>query len=1392
MENRMSSISNEGEGETGGVETQLANNPIRASGVVDGEAMFEKLRPRIEVFRKTQLDRRCFQRQYQCLFCNSDEKFPSFPAYQTHANTHVCVYCCFCYVDVSLHLPQCIKHAEYLESQMRGGGMQSTPLAIAPLLPDGMQSGQFMLKDAAHMGTMVIYEYQFHSMMESLAEALSFCRVDLRLILSQLIAHWKGVRAEISFVVIMESVDSEDRRPTTLISPFQRYVNTVSIDSRFRITLAYLQTVLQIFQESSSGYHLSQIRKVVIRIGQYLPILPRGGYIPNPPGLSNRYTTNIICDDMCFLASVVSVLKRDKVVANIYGGKSEDELTLNQRRDLPKKMKKLYYYNDVIHDIIDSGEWKTDGFTGAVGLEDLPRFTQLNNISIMVLGYEHDNFFPIFPCENRLPLHVDLILLKQANPSLSAEGTSSSFGNYNYRELESADYIYHYVASTDTCALIKRPGYGRDTLCTYCLRSTSQLAEHQQKCGILHKQNIVFPKHETWRSFQSYSKLDIVYKMFFSFNCYRELPVGGTKERANGASNFNSETNLTYSTLEANIRMHSFVIVVINCKDQLVHFEYYDGPLPAEQFFKTIIAMGEKYKLSVKEDALPLIMTTKDRIKFQQATHCELCGNRFDEERKKHTHHSHSDERVPKSILCSHCNLQLQVKSLVILGFGNSELENRLILQSLQPSIIRNVEIIAKDSTKIISLKLEKNRIVDLKLFVGCDLTTAVNKIKNVTYRGDFPKKFPSLYRGMGLENVEKGQFTQLLLDEIFFPHDWFTNPLRLEQTEFPPLEPFFKDAVFDDFISEKDYNHSKTVFKTFEAKNMKDYLALYSKVKILLIADVAINLNRLCGEKLLWYPFHFATLSSYSFFLANMYADEPYQFLKDVDATLLFRNELKGGINIVGDRYAKANNELVGNYNPKKQRKYLVFMDGNSAFCHAQLQPLPHRNFAWLTRREINNFDIMAISDRSQVGYMLLIDVDLNRELYSMTDQMPFFPQKTNVNPNDMSPLQLAMYTEIEEEISDPFTKEKLLLTMHYPKRKYWIYYKLLQFFISKGATVLHIHKILRFTCVPWMKPFATTVSDLRKQAKDDNEQFYDFILKQLYCRAFGSCCQNTAHYNDLRVSLDRQTSLKHLGRDNFKSYIIISSDVVLFQFARRTVVQSSPLASGYVILELARLNIYSFFYSLLAKISNVRLLSMDTDGFFASIPSVTSKNEIWENLSEMKELDMSRLPTNHIAYSTLNKDKPGKFSLRMWELKEVVALKPKFYSLLAHCPRCSRFSDGVCMFCLNLKRAKNIPRSVLLRLNHDYYVDCLKMPGIKYIETRSLASGNHSLGIYKTRQVGFYSFLSCRYLHNDLIHTTAYGNNAVLSTIKKDEDEKMGEDINAVFTLDNLSVFR
>ena len=71
---------------------------------------------------------------------------------------------------------------------------------------------------------------------------------------------------------------------------------------------------------------------------------------------------------------------------------------------------------------------------------------------------------------------------------------------------------------------------------------------------------------------------------------------------------------------------------------------------------------------------------------------------------------------------------------------------------------------------------------------------------------------------------------------------DW----LRFDENQLPPIELFYSELNLSG-ISECDYAHAKTVWKTFEVKNLRDYHDFYLKTDVLLLANVFQTFRKTC-----------------------------------------------------------------------------------------------------------------------------------------------------------------------------------------------------------------------------------------------------------------------------------------------------------------------------------------------------------------------------------------------------------------------------------------------------------------------------------------------------------------------------------------------------------------
>ena len=69
---------------------------------------------------------------------------------------------------------------------------------------------------------------------------------------------------------------------------------------------------------------------------------------------------------------------------------------------------------------------------------------------------------------------------------------------------------------------------------------------------------------------------------------------------------------------------------------------------------------------------------------------------------------------------------------------------------------------------------------------------------------------------------------------------------------------------------------------------------------------------------------------------------------MTDVNVLLMVEKGIRGGICHAIQRYAKANNKYMKNYDKNKDSSYLMYLDPNNLYRWAMSQKQPVGNFQW------------------------------------------------------------------------------------------------------------------------------------------------------------------------------------------------------------------------------------------------------------------------------------------------------------------------------------------------------------------------------------------------------------------------------------------------------------
>ena len=79
-------------------------------------------------------------------------------------------------------------------------------------------------------------------------------------------------------------------------------------------------------------------------------------------------------------------------------------------------------------------------------------------------------------------------------------------------------------------------------------------------------------------------------------------------------------------------------------------------------------------------------------------------------------------------------------------------------------------------------------------------------------------------------------------------------------------------------------------------------------------------------------------------------------ELLTDTDMLLMIEEGIRGGICHAVQRYAKANNKYMNNYNKSITSSFLMYLDANNLYGWAMSQKLPVNSFKWV--KELPKFN--------------------------------------------------------------------------------------------------------------------------------------------------------------------------------------------------------------------------------------------------------------------------------------------------------------------------------------------------------------------------------------------------------------------------------------------------
>ena len=255
-------------------------------------------------------------------------------------------------------------------------------------------------------------------------------------------------------------------------------------------------------------------------------------------------------------------------------------------------------------------------------------------------------------------------------------------------------------------------------------------------------------------------------------------------------------------------------------------------------------------------------------------------------------------------------------------------------------------------------------------------------------------------------------------------------------------------------------------------------------------LADIFEYFRKSCLKNYELVPAHFVSLPGLAWQACLKKTNVELELLTDYDMLLMVEEGIRGGICHAIQRYAKANNKYMNNYDTKKKSSYIQYLDVNSLYGKAMTEKLPVRGLKLVN--DISKIDEDFVKDykkNDNKGYILDVDVDYPSKLQNLHSDLPFLPERMIIN-----------------------NTKKLVCNLN-DKKNYIVHINVLKQALDHGLKLRKVHRVIEFEQEAWLKEYIDVNTRLRKKATNDFEK--DFF-KLMNNAVFGKTMEDGRNHRE------------------------------------------------------------------------------------------------------------------------------------------------------------------------------------------------------------------------------------------------------------------------------------
>ena len=910
----------------------------------------------------------------------------------------------------------------------------------------------------------------------------------------------RNIKAKLEFNVLMERMMPD---PDGLKYPPKKFKfhskgqkiiteSTDTVEIYYDMVTEILEEIQKVEQAEGSGHVFLQVENLTLKTNIWEPI-KGSSYIKLPPELKNKKAiVNIQNEDnKCLLWSVLR--------------------GLNPKDNHPERIDDLKSKENTLN---------MEGIEYPVNTKgDIKRFEKQNpDISISILGYSKDErIYPlrISKKENKRKHNIVLLLIKDGDNS-------------------------HYCLVKNLSALLSSQVNKCKSKLYFCLNclngfdTMEKLEKHKEYCDEEESIKINMPKPDTYIKF-----LNFLHSEKAPFAIYADFesllkPLETCKPDPNKSYTHKYQK---HEPLSFRYFIKSFDESVYKSELREYIKENEEDPDPIDVFLSWLEA---DVKIISELGNKPMKITKEEQEQFYKASNCWICGqllNLHDRVRD----HCHFTGRY-RGAAHNRCNLKYRKPNNISVFFHNlAGYDSHLFIKKLNNTMgpidcIPNNEENYISFSKSIKTGEYKNKNGETK-----------DKYFKIIFKDSF--KFMALSLEKLVKNLSEDDFknlekyftpeqVKLLKQKGFFPYDYLDSIEKLKKTTPPPQEAFYSKLKCKG-INNYNYKHVLNVWKTFKMKTFKDFLSVYNTSDVLLLADVFEKFRDVCLKNYGLDPAHYYTAPGLAWDAMLKMTKINLELLSDVDMLLMIEKGIRGGISIISNRYGKANNKYMKEYNKKELIKFLIYLDVNNLYGVGMSQKLPVHSFKWMTNQEIENlFNNQIVQVWEKTPCILEVDLEYPEKLHDLHNDYPLCPERV----------------ECDHGV------KKLIPNLRH-KNNYVIHYKNLIQCLRLGMKLKKIHRGIKFTEAAFLKPYIDKNTSLRASAKNNFEK--DFF-KLMNNSVFGKTMENIRNRVNVKLVDSGEQFKKLAAKPNYGSRKIFNENLVSVHMKKTSLTMNKPVYLG------------------------------------------------------------------------------------------------------------------------------------------------------------------------------------------------------------------------------------